>query len=216
MSMISSGSNAKYYEALLAPYVQNRLDNDVRRTLERKAQIDSEIGEMLRFELELAAVVKATREEAVIPMPSFRVLRRRLGTADAANDQCGRRRQWLDDVARSRPIWVAACLAVIAVGLFVGMASWDRSEPNLYETLSRGDVLPTTTGSRAYFRVVAAEGYTVGMLARELGLSVVRGPDSIGSYIVSVDASGSDAGARLRADQRFALAEPLNSEVSER
>ena len=121
------------------------------------------------------------------------------------------------------PRWVGAAVLAHALALgLVGAALWrhtDRIDEAPFRTLT------TDTGStalgRAHLRVVFAPGTTTQELAGILDLidaRIVDGPSPAGAYALALSGGGGDAAAvrttlaRLRADARVILAEPLQAE----
>ena len=210
MSRHSKDSEMQRFEELLTPYVQGRLDEVTRRTVEQYAETSSDFAELLNFEQQVAASVKSSPADSVAVMPSIQKLKRRIDSQSKQNRSFEMFLAWIRGAFDGlNPGFVAASLAIVAIAFLALQRPSFAPMDEGFETLSSNGSNVANVPGRKYFSVVFDESIDVsgiGQLADEFGFHVETGPNSIGAYTVSIDAdveTSEAAAAAWRADKRF-------------
>ena len=217
MSRHSKDSEMQKFEELLTPYVQGRLDEATRRTVEQYAETSRDFAELLDFEQQVAVSIKSSPEDSVVVMPSIQKLKQRIDSQSKRNRSVEIFLAWIRDAFDSlNPKLVAASLAVVTIAVLALQQPIFGPVDEGFETLSStgNDV---GTPDRRYFSVVFDESMdasSIEQLSAEFGFLVETGPNSIGAYTVSIEAgdeASEAAAAAWRADERFVFVGPTRA-----
>lgn len=203
--MNDSTLNREQLEDALTDYVKGRADANVCHQIEALAQSDTDFAALVAFERQLAAEISGPQEytPARAIEHDFQRLKARIEQEPAPQSMLDRVRQWFTAPANLAPFGVAAAVLVAVLAL--------QNQPanQTFETLSQ---TPAAHTDQPLVRVIFANQVTSGEATRlfeQLALVPVRGPDDLGSYVVTPVDAGDIATAidSLRAHEQVTFAD---------
>ncbi|MFK7887565.1 MAG: hypothetical protein AB8G16_11950 [Gammaproteobacteria bacterium] len=175
--------NREQLEDALTDYVRGTAGPNVCAQIETLAQSDTEFAALLTFERQLVAQMNGPQEytPARAIEHDFQRLKARIEQEPAPQSLLERVRQWFASPANLAPFGVAAAMLVT----FLMMQQTPVNQT--FETLSRSS---DTQTDQPLVRIIF-DGQTTRRDAtrifEQLALVPVRGPDDLGSYVVTLE-----------------------------